>query len=88
MLREFYKEQHFKTKPELDEQELEMLNEKLWNAMEWDSEVNVIYFKNHDTHELHGKISKVDPLEGKINMLNQDEKYSLYIEDIIDIHVL
>ena len=63
MLQDLDAEQNYKTKPVLDEQEKEEINNKIQLAVHNNLTVKVRYYAKHDFHIIIGKIVKIDVLD-------------------------
>lgn len=71
LLRDWAKEEYFMTKPELDEQELEELNERICMAMEENREMKFTVHENGSLCTYKGRIHYADPLEKTIRIIDQ-----------------
>ncbi|WP_209124470.1 YolD-like family protein [Alkalihalobacillus sp. BA299] len=86
MLKEVEKEQNRKPRVELDIQKLEEMNEIVCEAMENNSELCLVYYKNGEHKILIGHIHYLDPIKKEFRVLDKfEEKYILKMRDIIDI---
>lgn len=86
MLQQLRKEQQYKKKPILDEQQI---NENLFHletAIQNDSLVTIKYFANHDFHFVKGMVGKVDIQNQKVRLHSEDE-LDLFFKDIIDVYI-
>jgi hypothetical protein len=86
ILRELEVEQGYKTKPAVDEQQLEHFNEIIGLAMEENRELAFTYYEHHDFHVLKGRVHYVDPIRGCLRIIGEDHtRVDLPIEKITDI---
>ncbi|XXM74093.1 YolD-like family protein [Lysinibacillus sphaericus] len=74
LLRDWAKEDTYEKKKELDEQELEVLNETVAEAMEFGKAVAITHYRNHRHELLVGLIHHADSLEGKLHVVDSDGK--------------
>ncbi|MFY4775881.1 YolD-like family protein [Metabacillus sp. RGM 3146] len=74
LLRDWAKEEYLKTKPELDEQELEQLNETICIAMEENREMQFTVYENGSICKYTGRIHYTDNLEQAIRIIDQTGK--------------
>ncbi|MGR3764923.1 YolD-like family protein [Rossellomorea sp. NS-SX7] len=74
LLRDWAKEDTYEKRKELDEQELEVLNEVVAEAMEFGKAVSITHYVNHRHEQLIGAIHHADSLEGKLHVVDRDEK--------------
>ncbi|AUJ25213.1 YolD-like family protein [Virgibacillus dokdonensis] len=83
MLQEMWKEQDYKEKPILDEQQQEEINNKLLMAGVNDLTVEIKYFNKHDFYKVKGKITSINKQNKYINIVGQ----RLPFECIIDVWI-
>jgi YolD-like protein len=85
-LRDFFDVEYYKVeKPVLDEQQLEEMNDKINEAMEYTLQVCFRVYKNGQCVEVIGYIHYVDPINQTIYVINKTEtRIKLKIEDVID----
>lgn len=86
-LRDFFEDEYYKVdKPVLDEQQLEEMNEKIQEAMEYQSLLKFTYYKNGHMKELKGYIHNAHPTEKTLYIVNKEmERIKLRIEDIVQL---
>jgi hypothetical protein len=85
MLREWAKEDQYKVKPQLDEQQLEELNETICYAMEAGDELAITSYSNNDYEVLVGRIHYYDDFEKKLRLIDAfDDVHHIAIKNIID----
>lgn len=84
MIEQMYKEDEYKIKPKLDEQELIEINNNLHYAIHQDLEVEITFFANHDTHKIQSKIYSIDMVTNYIT-LNNEDRTKIKTEDILRI---
>ncbi|WP_342515598.1 YolD-like family protein [Sutcliffiella sp. FSL R7-0096] len=86
MVRQHYLEEDYQSKPEIDEQQQELLNEKINEALEFGSEVEIKFFEDHKIKLLIGTIHYVNVMEKKLHVLNQREQTRyIKLENVLDI---
>lgn len=86
MLQQLRKEQEYKTKPILDEQQI---NENLFHletAIQNDLLVTIKYFADYDFHFVKGMVGKVDVQNQKVR-LHSDSELDLFFKDIIAVFI-
>ncbi|MCT8138761.1 YolD-like family protein [Anaerobacillus sp. CMMVII] len=87
MLRDLKTSENNKTKPFIDEQRLEEMNETICFAMEEKNKVTVTYYKAYDYIDVVGMIEYFDATSRCIRIATKDERITIYLEAIIDIKV-
>ncbi|WP_339148390.1 YolD-like family protein [Sutcliffiella sp. BMC8] len=86
MIRQHYLEEDYQSKPEIDEQQHELLNEKINEALEFGSEVEIKYFEDHKVKSFIGTIHFVNVMEKKLHVVDQTgQKKYIKLLDLIDI---
>ncbi|MGY3717049.1 YolD-like family protein [Sutcliffiella cohnii] len=85
MIRNLAIEDEYVTKPELDEQQLELLNEKIGEAMEFGSEVTIHYFEDHEIKSIVGNIHYADPVKRRLHVVTGEEVVYLKLDGVINI---
>ncbi|RFA37018.1 hypothetical protein CAI16_02790 [Virgibacillus dokdonensis] len=83
MLQEMWKEQDYKEKPILDEQQKEEINTKLLMALANDLTVELKYFDKHDFYKVKGKITSINKQNKYISIAGQ----RLPFECIMDVWI-
>ncbi|WP_077318167.1 YolD-like family protein [Virgibacillus proomii] len=86
MLKQMWKEKEYKTKPILDEQQMNEISLKLQLAITNDLNVSIDYYEEHDFHKINGKLQKVDSLQ-KYLELNDADSTEILLENILDVHI-
>nr|WP_241840629.1 YolD-like family protein [Fictibacillus sp. S7] len=87
-LREFDWEQSKKMKPELDEQQLQLMEETIYEAMAEDLYLCFTYFKNDDFHLLIGKVHFVDTYNREFRVVDyHNEIHKIKQVELIDVKV-
>ncbi|WP_156290801.1 YolD-like family protein [Oceanobacillus salinisoli] len=86
-LNDMWKDQEKKSKPILDEQELEELGMKLQMAIHNDLAIEVKYYKDHDYQLIKGKLSKVDNVNNTLIFQNSGRD-KINLSDIIDVTII
>jgi hypothetical protein len=85
MLRELKMNEDNKSKPLIDEQQLEEMNDLIRFAIETNNSVLVTYYQEYDYKVVVGVIERYDPARGCIRIDNDGTFLTIYTEDIIDI---
>jgi YolD-like protein len=88
MLREWVKEDQYEQKKEIDEQQLEMMNETLLEAIELNRFVTITHYQNQNYEIVIGKIHYWNQLGQKLHIKDRfEEVHRIPITDIIDIRL-
>lgn len=87
LLKELREQQMRKTKPILDEDRRTEIDIKIRRALENNLTVKINYFENHDFHEMNSKLLKVNVIDKKV-FLKENEKDFIWFMDIIDIEII
>jgi len=70
ILREWVQEDRYEKRKELDEQQLQLFDEIISEAMEFDRAVSIIHY-HHKQYELFvGHIHRCDPLDGQLYVVD------------------
>jgi len=86
VLREWAEEDNDRTRKELDEQQIEVLNGMIVEAMEQDQAVTIIYYHNKKYELLVGHIKSLDPLQNRLHVVDHfGEKFQISFIDIMDV---
>jgi hypothetical protein len=89
LLREWQKEDAYKSRPELDEQRLEEMNEIIHEAMEFHECLSFTYYANRELHQITGHIHYVDDVNGELRIIDQQENVHLVkFNKITDVRVV
>ncbi|WP_079516336.1 YolD-like family protein [Rossellomorea marisflavi] len=88
MLRDWAEEDSFEKRRELDEQEFEMMNEVVTEAMEYSRSVMITHYERKQHRLLIGEIQHADSLEGKLRVVDCfGEVHAIRLADIADIRI-
>ncbi|WP_241840577.1 YolD-like family protein [Fictibacillus sp. S7] len=75
-----------KTKPELDEQQLEFMEETICQAMFENSALCFTYFRDEDFHLLIGKVHYVDTFRRELRIVDfHGEIVKVKLADLVDV---
>lgn len=86
MLRELKKKNNDKKKPVFDEQQLEIMNEKIAFSLERKCPIEMTYFDEYDYKTVQGIIHHVDVIEQQLKIVTEDDIcFLLKLKNIIDI---
>ncbi|MFE7060839.1 YolD-like family protein [Sutcliffiella sp. NPDC057660] len=86
LLRDWTKEDLYETKPELDEQRLEEMNELFCEAMETGKEVTITYYEKRRYHLFVGAVHHLDAYQRRLHVVDKfGEASYLCLENILDI---
>ena len=85
-LKRMHREQDYVQSPELDEQQLDYLNTKICESMEYTQRITVTYFKSHAILKEDGCIHYFDEKRNEIRLIStKDTCVVIPLEKIIDI---
>jgi hypothetical protein len=88
MLRDWIKEDQYEQKKEMDEQQLELMNETLSQAIEFNQLVTITHYRNHNYEIVIGKIHYWDELTHKLHVVDRfEEVHRIPINEIADIRL-
>jgi hypothetical protein len=88
MLRDWVKEDTYEQRKQLDEQQLELMNETISGAMEFDQSVVITHFHGNQYELVVGKIHYWDALEQKLQIVDQfDETHQIKLSNIFDVRL-
>jgi hypothetical protein len=86
ILREWAQEDRYETRKELDEQQLELLDEIISEAMEFDRAVSIIHYHHKQYALFVGHIHRCDPLNGQLYVVDHSrEAHQIDLQNIRDI---
>ncbi len=89
MLRELKLSENKKSKPVIDEQQLEEMNNTIHLAITNKKIVNVTYFKDFDYKTINGIIQRFDLVLRSIRIITREENYVMIkLETIIAIEII
>ncbi|MDM5199265.1 YolD-like family protein [Fictibacillus enclensis] len=88
-LREFDWDQNKKVKPELDEQQLELIEETICEAMAENLDLCFTYFEWEDFHLLIGKVHYMDVYKKQIRIVDlHEDLHKINFCDLVDVKFL
>jgi YolD-like protein len=88
LLREYDRENKKKTKPQLDEQQLELMQEIICDAMDNNLQLCFTYFEKDDFRLMIGKVHYVDLFRGELRLIDgQNEMHRLRFMDLLDVKI-
>ncbi|WP_078379942.1 YolD-like family protein [Sutcliffiella halmapala] len=86
MLRDLVREDTYETKPELDEQQLDEMNELFCEAMETGKEVTITYYEKKRYHLFVGMVHHLDAYQRRLHVVDKfGETCYLSVDNILDI---
>jgi YolD-like protein len=86
LLRQHQGELDKRERPALDEQQLELMEETIREAMEFNQALNFVYFRGGNYHLLVGKVHFADPFKQELRIVDNFEEISIIkIRDLIDV---
>lgn len=88
LLRDWVKEDGYEQKKEMDEQQLELMNEVLSEAIEFDQYVTVTHYHNRNYEIVIGKIHYWDEMAQRLHVVDRfKEVHRIPIDAIADIRL-
>jgi adenine deaminase len=88
LLRDWVKEDRYEDKREMDEQQLELMNETLSEAIEFDQFVTITHYHNRTYEIVIGKIHYWDELSQKLHVVDRfEDVHRIPIGAIADIRM-
>lgn len=88
LLRDWVKEDGYEQKKEMDEQQLELMNETLSEAIEFDQFVTITHYRNRNYEIVIGKIHYWDGLSQRLHVVDRfEEVHRIPINAIADIRL-
>ena len=88
MLRDWVKEDTYEYKKQLDEQQLDLMNETISSAMEYDQMVTVTHYHGKHYELVIGKIHHWDALDQRLHIVDRfDEIHQIKLSDIFDVRL-
>jgi YolD-like protein len=88
LLRDWVKEDRYEQKREMDEQQLELMNEILSEAIEYDQYVTITHYRDRNYEIVIGKIHYWNELTQRLHVIDRfEEVYRIPIEAIADIRL-
>jgi hypothetical protein len=91
LLSELFKEEYDRDKPELDEHALEVLNEKIREALIEGRLVRITYYHNGAFCAVQGRIKDCELPSRKLRLISEGElyhKHSIPLQEVIDVDFL
>jgi hypothetical protein len=88
LLRDWVKEDGYEQKREMDEQQLELMNETLSEAIEFDQFVTITHYRDRNYEIVIGKIHYWNELTQRLHIVDRfEEVHRIPIEAIADIRL-
>jgi hypothetical protein len=88
LLRDWVKEDRYEDQREMDEQQLDLMNETLSEAIEFDQFVTITYYHNRNYEIVIGKIHYWDELSQKLHVVDRfEEVHRILMGAIADIRM-
>jgi hypothetical protein len=83
LLRDWAKEDKYESKPELDEQQLEQMNDVICESMSYGTELSITYFEQTRHHTVRGIVHYIDDIHKKLRVVtSRGEIYHISIFNI------
>ncbi|WLR43838.1 YolD-like family protein [Bacillus carboniphilus] len=87
-LKEWTKEDGFETMPELDEQQLEEINELIYESITLGTQLTMVYFDHHQRKAITGIVHSVDELNRTINVVSREgSTFEIPFSSIIQVNL-
>ncbi|MDR7237000.1 YolD-like family protein [Neobacillus drentensis] len=88
LLRDWVKEDRYEQKREMDEQQLELMNGILSEAIEYDQYVTITHYRNRNYEIVIGKIHYWDELTQRLHVIDRfEEVHRIPMDAIADIRM-
>ncbi|MDQ0976060.1 hypothetical protein QFZ31_005938 [Neobacillus niacini] len=88
LLRDWVKEDQYEERKEIDEQQLELMNMTLSEAIEFDQFVTITHYRNRNYEIVIGKIHYWDQMAQRLHIIDHfEEVHSIPITAIADIRL-
>lgn len=88
VLREWAQEDTYQTRKVLDEQQLEVLNGVIAEAIEYDRPVTIVHYRDKKYELLVGVIRKCDQLNHKLHVIDYfEEEHQIDFQNLMDVQV-
>lgn len=88
MLRDWVKEDQYEERKEIDEQQLELMNMTLSEAIEFDQFVTITHYRNRNYEIVVGKIHHWDVMTQRLHIIDHfEEVHRIPITAIADIRL-
>ncbi|WP_153004910.1 YolD-like family protein [Oceanobacillus picturae] len=88
VLQQHQKELHKRTKPILDEQQIELFSQSIVDAMKRNKDVKMQIFNLYQDSYLIGKVKKISPERDKVLIKFKDRDEWINFNEILDISFL
>lgn len=89
MLRKLKESQNYRTKPVIDEQQLEQFNYLIENSIKTKEPIKITYFKDESFKTIVATIRNMDTILKKIRVMNEvGEIVQICLENIIEIKIV
>ncbi|KZE67988.1 hypothetical protein AWM68_17605 [Fictibacillus phosphorivorans] len=87
-LREHQLELKKKSKPVIDLQQVELMEETIREAMEFNQALNFVYFRDGENQLLVGKVHYVDPFKQELRIVDEfDSLHMMFVNELVDVRV-
>ncbi len=87
LLQDLSKQQNYKNKPILDEQQIEFHGFKLAEAANGEKEVWIKYYRDHDFHEIVGHVKMGEPFDNYFRCRNDDGITRIQFDSLVDVEI-
>ena len=88
ILREWAEEDTYETKKILDEQQIEILNGVLTEAIQFDCSVTIVHYRDKKYELLVGNIHRWNPLDHRLYVVDHfGEEHRIHLGNIIDVQI-
>ena len=88
LLRDWVKEDRYEQKKEMDEQQLEIMNETLSEAIELNQFITITHYRNQNYEMVIGKIHYWDELTQNLHVVDRfEEVHRIKLAEIADIRL-
>ncbi|WP_368900887.1 YolD-like family protein [Oceanobacillus oncorhynchi] len=88
MLNELNKQQEYKDKPIVDDQQVELIAFKLMEATDENKKAWIKYFKNHDFHEVVGYVEPIFSFDNYFNCVDDEEVVRIHYDWLVDVEIV
>ncbi|MDQ0339344.1 hypothetical protein J2S00_002131 [Caldalkalibacillus uzonensis] len=86
-LQKLKQEQSRQKRPVLDEQQVEEINDKLRQSLQFHLPVTVCLFGEFKNREVKGVVKRINPALGQVKLVNDQEEEWLSFQDIFDVSI-
>ncbi|PLS19227.1 YolD-like family protein [Bacillus sp. M6-12] len=89
-LRDYFEDEYYRVeKPEIDEQQLEEMNDKIHEAIEFHYKIHVTHYQKGHYQDIKGHIHYVNPIDQTLYIVDNDGfRNKVTISDILNIQIL